>query len=328
MKIYSFQILLSLSAFLLFSLSSVSAAVNEVRGDRNSGYVIHVVRECDTLWEIAEEKLKDPFLWPELWKANPEIRDPNLIFPGQEIRIPEIAIPVEIPVEVPVEIPVAVPVEVPELEDRYLVSREVFLQSGYIAEDRNSIVGRILGSPERRTLMGQGDYLHIDTIKPAEINDKFYIIRAPERVIHPVTNDFLGYLIMVDGIIQVVGEDNGTKRAIVLESYREITAKNMLVDFYYIELPIEPVRERRPSIDGAIVRAACNHAMVGATDIAYLDMGADDGVRIGDLFDIITSERPHVIIGEVQIIRKEGRTSVAMVRKSSKEIEAGDLFRN
>lgn len=45
----------------------------------------------DCLWNIAgrDEILGDPNLWPKLWQANrDEIRNPDIIYPGQELEIP------------------------------------------------------------------------------------------------------------------------------------------------------------------------------------------------------------------------------------------------
>jgi hypothetical protein len=41
------------------------------------------------LWNLAKEYYGDPFLWEKIWKANPEIIDPDLIDIGQEIKIPK-----------------------------------------------------------------------------------------------------------------------------------------------------------------------------------------------------------------------------------------------
>ena len=42
----------------------------------------------DTLWDITKAELNDPFLWSKVWKENPWIANPDLIYPDQIIKIP------------------------------------------------------------------------------------------------------------------------------------------------------------------------------------------------------------------------------------------------
>lgn len=46
----------------------------------------------DCLWRISESKYNTPYLWPAIWEANkPEIINPNLIYPGQVLKIPSVS---------------------------------------------------------------------------------------------------------------------------------------------------------------------------------------------------------------------------------------------
>ena len=48
----------------------------------------YLVKEGDTLWDISTSVMKDPFLWPRLWKDNKYIINPDLIYPGNVIILP------------------------------------------------------------------------------------------------------------------------------------------------------------------------------------------------------------------------------------------------
>ena len=62
----------------------------------------YLIRQGDTLWDIANAHYRDPFLWPLIWKSNPSVNDPDLIYPGNTLVIPSLA-PVERAMSAPEE---------------------------------------------------------------------------------------------------------------------------------------------------------------------------------------------------------------------------------
>lgn len=52
--------------------------------------VFHTVEKGDNLWKIAEKALGNGARYTEIFEANkPMLKDPDLIYPGQVLRIPQ-----------------------------------------------------------------------------------------------------------------------------------------------------------------------------------------------------------------------------------------------
>ena len=49
-------------------------------------YKDYTIEKGDTLWDISRKELNDPFLWPKVWKENPDINNPDRIYPQQKIK--------------------------------------------------------------------------------------------------------------------------------------------------------------------------------------------------------------------------------------------------
>ncbi|MEO5961972.1 MAG: LysM peptidoglycan-binding domain-containing protein [Thermomonas sp.] len=73
----------TLFAVALLTVATFAAAV-EIRSDHPDTYV---VKRGDTLWDIAGRFLQRPWLWPEIWQANPQIKNPHLIYPGDVLSL-------------------------------------------------------------------------------------------------------------------------------------------------------------------------------------------------------------------------------------------------
>ncbi len=78
-----FKRLLAVAAGLVLGLS-IYAADTVLRSDHPTTYV---VQRGDTLWDIAGRFLNRPWVWPEIWQANPQIVNPHLIYPGDVLNL-------------------------------------------------------------------------------------------------------------------------------------------------------------------------------------------------------------------------------------------------
>ena len=48
---------------------------------------LYIIKKGDTLWDIAKKFLKNPFLWPNIHKDNPYIKNPHKIEPNYKLTI-------------------------------------------------------------------------------------------------------------------------------------------------------------------------------------------------------------------------------------------------
>jgi LysM repeat protein len=314
---------------LLFAPSFASAQMQE--------YKEYTVVQGDTLWDISSKELKDPFLWPKIWKENPEIPNPDKIYPKQVIRIPLNLLQKEMPeagiAETRVEVKPEMKKEEPKKEiarkiqpvkREYLIDRNLLISSGYIADSVHS-VGKIVSSPTGRTLLGRGDYAYIKTDKPAKVGDRFYVIRSAEKVTHPKSGVMIGYLIEILGVAEVVGKDNDETKVKITFSFSDILlTDNLLDNFYEIEPPLAIENPRKPNINGYVVTTKHLQIITGTWDTVYLDRGTKDGLEVGDEFATILSGEHKVINGLVQVINVREKTATAVVRKSKDIITKGD----
>lgn len=63
---------------------SVKAEPLTVKADAPQHYV---VKKGDTLWDISKMYLRSPWKWKQLWQWNPNIANPDLIYPGDNLKL-------------------------------------------------------------------------------------------------------------------------------------------------------------------------------------------------------------------------------------------------
>jgi len=78
------QLLAFLVSFSVFFSTMLLAHELKLKADAPS---LYLVKSGDTLWDIAGLYLQHPWLWPRLWKLNPQVSNPHLIYPGDELHL-------------------------------------------------------------------------------------------------------------------------------------------------------------------------------------------------------------------------------------------------
>jgi hypothetical protein len=300
----------------------------------------YIIKKNDTLWDISDSKLEDPFLWPKLWNVNPQIENPDLIFPGTKILIPSREELTRMPPFPAKRIPAALPSRAKEEPEpkhifkmperpvqRYIVDKNLYIASGWIADELSS-VGKVIHIYGTHSIAGKGDIVYLELNEEVKSEKRFFTVKDVKIVKHPVTQKPLGHQIRVTGILEVIGMDNNTPKAKVKISFEEIEIGNWLLPYKEMEPPPIPEKIRTPKIQGYIVESHTNSYLSGKGDIVFLDKGYNDGLRVGDVFSVISELPVESAIGTLQIVSLQPSTSSAVVLKSTQEVSIGSKWGN
>ncbi len=283
----------------------------------------YIIKKGDTLWDISNTFLKDPFLWPFIWKANPGVTNPDLIFTGNTLMIPSLS-PIERALaearpKEPAKETAAVkepapfreagiagshvtspkpPVaeEMPAAGSRLILPEEQIypiidkysmLSAGFVKEEEKGDI--ITGAPEKgKSIFGYDDIVYVSMRDPGnvKIGDKFLIYTHLHNVKHPKTRKSFGRLIKGLGVLQITAKDPAASvfTARITLSFDAIERGNMLTP-YQEPVPIyHSSQKKAKDISGYILEVTDRRTINAQTDVVYLDRGNADGVEAGDRF--------------------------------------------
>lgn len=322
----------------------------------------HVVQKGDTLWDLCEAYYGDPNLWPKLWQMNPFITNPHLLKPGDVVTLLE-GVPVkrreaeeeerEIPVKKaeepkPVPAPVMAGIDVSGLTNVHAI--------GYISVKEVEPLGFVLASESGRQLLSMGEtiFLHLNSGKVVKPGDQFNICRSSPLIKHPITGEKIGYILYVLGKVVVeekVGlgfgggafyKKEGVYQARIEEYYRELNVGDMVLPYEPISHCVQPISLDEPLV-GNIVAAQDERTLVATNRIVYLDHGFNDGVRRGNIFEVVRTHLvrdpvkgemdfiskprsiilPDIPIGTIMVLESRPDTSTAVVISANEEFLIG-----
>jgi len=258
------------SAFLAMCLLSTgilglerSLAQQGKREEAREG--VYVIKKGDTLWDLSQKFLDDPFLWPRLWQSNQYITNPHWIYPGNPVRFypfeeakglptkpTEIGPPAVKPPEAkPPEAKPEVALKPPEEEKPAAAAvppvrpPEVALKpeavppgeerrAGFLTKEDFPGIGVVVEPKEQgRLIMAEGDivYLAFKTREPIEVGEQFTIFRISPVIKHPLTGESLGRKVNILGECKIIGAQDAMYTAHIFKSYRAIERGDRLTHY-------------------------------------------------------------------------------------------------
>ena len=176
-------------------------------------------------------------------------------------------------------------------------------------------------------------YLKLKNPGEAAIGDLYTVYRRSRKVFHPITKQYLGYVINRVGVVKVVQLDPVLVGVQVVRSYAPLSPGDPVMRF--TPPPVEDISEPSsvgPDVEGMIVelQADKHMSLVSQGNLVYLDKGQDDGLRSGDFMEVFRTGGglPERKIGEVRVLATEPHTATAVVSKASARALVGDRLRS
>jgi len=311
-------------------------SASDVKADVSKPYI---VKQGDTLWDIANHFFKNPWKWLKIWEHNLYITNPDLIYPGNKIwfdgsRIRQGGLSVAHPQpQVIIR-----PVERMEKHTDSSLLLTVLQRQGFIQPNQVQGVGYIVDSRDDRLNYGAHDFVYLKLNQPAKVGTLFDVFRSTDTLHDPQSGDALGVLIKHMGQIRISSENDGIFRGVVVKAFEEISRGDRLKLARVIDHHLALSRSK-PHLVGSVIyirndaHEAAQHQVIG------ISLGLKDGLKAGMQMFIYKAGRmvedkvsggevrlPQERIGQVMVLAAQPQAAIALITKSTAPVNIGDAI--
>lgn len=304
----------------------------------------YVVKKGDTLWDIANHFLRQPWQWPEIWYVNDQVRNPHLIYPGDVLtlmwrdgrpmlvatdgvsadtehlspRVRELPLDQAIP---------TIPLEAIRdfLETPRLVDAEELRDAPYV-----------LSFVDPHVVEGTGSLVYLQNM-PADGAWRWDSIRLGQKFVDPDSGEFLGWEGTPVGSVEIQAFGRPATGTIT-NSTRETRAGDRLIKpldetfdaNFYPHVPDGRVGGRILSVYDGV-------SQIGQYQVVTLNRGTREGIEPGHVLSILQANRsardpysnrlvrlPELYAGTLMVFKAESRVSYALVLRATREIHTLD----
>ncbi|WOT05273.1 LysM peptidoglycan-binding domain-containing protein [Shewanella youngdeokensis] len=291
----------------------------------------YIVKKGDTLWDISAYFLNDPWRWPSLWGANPQVANPHLIYPGDKLTLifidgePRLVIKPHLTKSPAGRVSPksdAIPAVNLSLIQPYLLQNRVVKPELFAQQPL------VMGGESPSKHHATSDIIYVQG--ELTVGDKFGVY-ARGREFTSTAGEPLGLEVILTASGRVT-ESGAISKVKLLSSLRETKAgyrvlpieDDSLMSAYFTPKAAKLATEARVLASGQSIRE------MGKLDVVYLDRGENDGVETGQVFSIFKDGDVVVIDGDgipVQPIDRTRYEKVLAELSSDKSTKMPDLYR-
>ncbi len=236
----------------------------------------------------------------------------------------------------------AMPVHAQNAESVRLGDAALTFAAGSIRQDMplDGVVNVITGDNQlsgNRMMIGWAGtdtlYLKLKNPGDAALGDLYTVYRRSRKVFHPITKQYLGYIINRLGVVKVIQLDPSLVGVRVVRSYASFSPGDPVMRFTPPSTEdVVDVASSAGDVEAMVVELQSdkNMSLVSQGNLVYLDKGQGDGLRGGDFLEVFRTGGglPERKIGEVKILSTEPRTAAAVLSKATARVLIGDRLRS
>lgn len=339
---------LALVGLMLTPLVGTAAAADDMqmRGDAPARYT---VEDGDTLWDIAGEFLQSPWHWSRLWRNNPQIDNPQRIYPGDVLTLDRCGGRPCLSRERGRRV-VKLSPEMRKLPRRKAIAPlpmsvlQAFLRKHRLVDDANppDELAYVIAGDNKRLVSGAGDRVFARVTEASASaalapGETLSILRTGEHY-HDADGTSLGRELIGIGEGVTTGRDDDVISLRINKAAREVRNDDIL-------LPPEPhlradnltpaVPQR--DVSGHIIGVPGGVRFIGGMQIVAIDLGTEDGIQPGHVLSIEPqgesvidprTQEPVTLPGKAEgslvVFRPYDRASYAIVMAATNTLAVGD----
>jgi hypothetical protein len=297
-----------------FDLNANARSVGTVRGSKGSFAItgqsvqavivpdVHTVRQGDTLWDLCDHYVGNPWDWPRIWSYNPEIRNPNWIYPGDQIRMRS-----------------ADQMGLTPLRQSAMLrgggkgtgtdgitstgsglwgasprvpKDTVFLRNeAYIDDPEQDVLGEVVGANEEQMLLSQGNHVYLDlkpnvSLKVGQQLTLFEHSRKPEAV--DGARQPSGEIVVIKGTIRVseFDEKKHVAKAEIIEC-NDVIERGVKTGSIGRRYVVVPPKASAVTVWARLLTGVYPHVYYGQQQLVFIDRGTEDKLEAGNRLLII-----------------------------------------
>jgi hypothetical protein len=242
----------------------------------------HLVRRGDTLWGICDEYFRNPYQWPRVWSYNPQIKNPNWIYPGDEVRLrsggdavagaPGPAGPAQGGSPTVVDRRRRVPHDTVFLRDQ-----------GWIHDESDDVWGELTGAATDKVFLSDLDevYLSLKKGHDVQLGQKLTLFKTRQTVA-------VGAIVQVLGTVRI--DDWNPKervaRARMIETL-DVVERGAKVGPVARTFNVVPPARNDADVEAHVLASVHPNEFFGQNQVVFIDKGEAAGLKPGNRLFIV-----------------------------------------